>query len=76
MDKEYYKKYRQNNTHKFKPGIGVKEISIIKMCVVTTVNRNKHLFDVIPNTKPPRFYLNGKVLNWYPEYNKGMHKHN
>lgn len=30
MDKNYYKNYYRNNYRKFKPGVGIREICIIK----------------------------------------------
>jgi hypothetical protein len=55
---------------KRKHGVGLKEISIIKKVCYKTAYNNRNKFDVIPNTKPPRYFLNNKLLNWYPEYEK------
>lgn len=53
-------------------GVGLTEISIIKMCSFATVQRHKKQFNVIPGTKPARYFLDEKILNWYPDYEKGI----
>ena len=58
------------NHKKIKRGIGLSEICIIKMVSYATANRHKKQFDYISDTKPPRYVLNDKILNWYPEYEK------
>lgn len=56
---------------KRKHGVGIKEISVIKMCSYETVKYNKHKFDAIPNSKPVRYIFNDKIIKWYPrEYVK------
>lgn len=57
---------------KTKPGVGLTEIAIIKKVSLMTVNRHYKDFDYIPHTKPKRFVLNDKILNWLPEYEKGI----
>jgi len=62
------------NCKKIKHGIGLSEIKQIKMCCYKTVVRNKKNLDIVPDTKPLRYVLNDKILNWYPEYEKGKRK--
>lgn len=71
---EYHKNYYKRNRKKYKPGIGITEIAIVKHTSKKTVYNNCHLFDEIPNTKPKRFYCNSKVLNWYPNYEMSRKK--
>jgi len=66
MDKDYYKNYYRNNYRKFKPGVGIREICIIKKVSRVTVYKNLHRFDRIENIKSLRFYFNDKILNWFP----------
>lgn len=63
---EYHKKYYRENLRKYKPGISVKQLAMVKMVSRQTIYNNVHLFDRIEHAKQLRFYINDKVLNWYP----------
>lgn len=57
---------------KIKPGLSLSEIRLIKKTGYATVVRHKKDFDYISDSHPPRYKFNEKIINWYPEYEKGI----
>ena len=76
--KQYYaehpeKKYNRNwhrrrNYYKQKPELSsailLRDLAIVAHLSYDTIIKNRHNFDILPNTRPMRAKWNDKLLNW------------
>ena len=72
--KEYWKKYycehrreRLHNNRKFKNGITLRQVAIIRKTSYQSVWNNLNKFDIIPGIKPVTLKFNQKVIEWVPK---------
>lgn len=65
--KLYCRNYYRKKLRKYREGISIKQIALIKKCHYTTVYRSKHLFDKIDGSGVERFIFNNKVKGWKPD---------
>jgi hypothetical protein len=63
----YWNKYYYRKKRKYRDGITLSEIAVLKFCTVRAVEFVKNKFDILQSKKPIIVKFNNKVTDWNPK---------
>lgn len=63
---EYFRLYYKEHRRKYKNGITLRQVAIIKKTSYKSVWKNLNKFDIIPDTHPVQIKFNKKIFQWFP----------